>query len=84
MSYPSTTANVQVTIKSLAANSLEYLVPLTAAVDIYWLPWMGTNIKHLGGSVYRQDQELGIDWVPDLKETSLVCPSASVQEGLST
>ena len=52
--------------------------------DIYWHPWVGINIKHLGDSEYRHDQELGIDWVPTLKETSLVCHSAPVQEGLRT
>ena len=31
-SYPTATTNVKVTIRSLAANSPEYSVPLTAAV----------------------------------------------------
>ena len=52
--------------------------------DIYWHPWVGADIEHLGGSAYRHDQELGIDWVPALKETSIVCHSTPVQEGLRT
>ena len=55
-----------------------------SSCDIYWCPWVGADIEHLSGSEYRQDQELGIDWVPVLKETSLVCHSAPIQEGLRT
>ena len=55
-----------------------------SSCDIYWHPWVGANIKHLSSSPYRHDQELGVDWVPALKETSLLCHSASVQEGLRT
>ena len=55
-----------------------------ASCDIYWHPWVGADIKHLSSSTYHQNQELGVDWVPALKETSLVCHSAPIQEGLST
>ena len=36
-SYPSATANAQVTIKMLAADSPEYSVPLMAAVTYGWM-----------------------------------------------
>ena len=52
--------------------------------DIYWRPWVDADIEHLGSSAYRHDQELSVDWVPALKETSLVCHSAPIQEGLRT
>ena len=47
-------------------------------------PWVGADIEHLGGSENHHDQELGVDWVPALKETSLVCYSTPIQEGLRT
>ena len=74
------TDHQQVTGSSLA----RVLGSTNGSCDIYWHPWVVTNIKHLVASAYRHDQELSIDWVLGLKETSLVCHSAHVQEGLST
>ena len=69
----------------IAGGSLTRVLGSTnGSCDIYWRPWVVADIEHLGGSVYRQDQEFGIDWVPALKETSLVCHSSPVREGLST
>ena len=55
-----------------------------ADVTFIGIPGWAPNIKHLGGSEYRHDQELSVDWVPAPKETSLVCHSAPIQEGLRT
>ena len=77
---PNAAANTQVAGGSLA----RVLSSTYGSCDIYWRPWVGADIEHLGGSEYRHDQELGVDWVPVLKETSLVYHSAPVQEGLRT
>ena len=69
--------------QQVAGGSLARVLSSTnGSCDIYWHPWVGADIEHLHGSVYHHDQELGIDWVPALKETSLVCHSAPIQEGL--
>ena len=71
--------------QQIAGGSLARVLGSTyGSCDIYWCPWVGADIKHLGSSAYRHGQELGVDWVPTLKETSLVCHSAPVQEGLRT
>ena len=69
--------------QQVAGGSLSRVLSSTnGSCDIYWHPRVGADIEHLHGSIYHHDQELGIDWVPALKETSLVCHSAPVQEGL--
>ena len=54
--------------QQVAGGSLARVLGSTyGSCDIYWHPWVGTDIEHFGGSEYRHDQELGVDWVPALK-----------------
>ena len=82
---PNFAANAQVTNRLLVAHSPEYSVPLMAAVTFIGVPgWAPISNISAVAHIAMIRKELGVDWVPALKETSLVCHSTPIQEGLRT